>query len=246
MNSSLKAAHDVLVNVKQKTLNFLFAQQVGGNGESYSDFAARFVQIFYDNEYHRALAEKHNLIAEKTRFYECLTDTIKDVVGDFSDISGFVKEYRDIELYNKHINRQHAEITTGDVFEIDSKYYLLISQSCDTYIRVDGNRKLEYATLLEIGIHTDKKHIHNHAYPLCYFPGIDKHAAVLLQSSINVPFELLDLCVFNEDGTSTLDLENKAEIDEEIKKYTINFRKLYERTYKRIADINNAKTTVLK
>lgn len=244
MKDSLDAANAILSKVKQKTLNYLFTQQVGGNGESYSDFAARFVQIFYDNEYNRAVAQKHNLIVEKTRFYEKLTEVVKDQVGHLNTISDIIKEYREVELYNKHINLQHSEITTGDVFEVDGNYYVLVSQSCDTFIRPEGNRKLEYATLLSIGIHTDKTHVHNHAYPLNYFPGMGKGSAVLLQSFISVPFEILDLCVFNRDGSATLELRKEEQIDDELKSFSNSYGKIYKTTYKSIKEIDDAKSIV--
>ena len=124
-------------------MNSLFTNKVQKNGESYTDFAARFVQIFHYDGYNKAIAQKYNEITSKAKYYESLCSVVSDNFGNNKELTDIIKEYREIELYNRHINAQHCEIATGDIFEIDGLVYLLVSQSCDTYLRQNGERKLK-------------------------------------------------------------------------------------------------------
>ena len=246
MRHGLERSNAIIGKVKQDTLNYLFSQKVKENGESYSDFAARFVQIFQENEYNKAIADKHSEIAEKTRYYEKLVDTIGDSIGNKQIITQTIKDYRQIELYNGHVNAQHAEVTTGDVFLIEEKFYLLVSQACDVYLREDGERKLEKAVLLQIDTHTDKTHIHNHAYPLDIFPERAMvHPAVKFQSFIVVPFELLDLCVYNADGYAKLLLDAEKRENKAFK-FSSNYNKRYKAVCKVIESVKESIDIVKK
>lgn len=160
LSDGLTDASTKIQSVRQKTLNALFSNKVQKNGESYTDFAGRFVQIFHYDGYNRAIAQKYGEIASKAKYYEALCAVISDNEGNSKELTGVLKEYREIELFNKHINAQHCEIATGDIFEISGSFYLLVSQSCDTYLRKNGERKLVEATLLEISDDGVKGSIH--------------------------------------------------------------------------------------
>lgn len=239
MNSSVASANAIVCGVRQKTLNYLFANKVGDNGESYADFAARFVQIFQEDEFNKALADFHSVISKKTRYYENLLDLIKDQVGNEKEFTDIIKNFRNIELYNEHINGQHAEITTGDVFEVEGGYYILVSQSCDIYLRADGKRKLKNAVLLRIDRYTDSKNIHHHAYPLSCFLDVE-NPAVIFQSVMILPFELLDLCTLNDDGVSRIIIDDSDAIKEGLYKFSNNYINRYHVIFDKIKEIDES------
>lgn len=110
----VSTASSKVQRIRQKTLNYLFANKASVRGESYIEVAARLVQIFHQDEYNKAIAGQHSLIAEKAHYYEKLCAAITETVGNEQALTSTLKEYRDIELYNKHINAQHCEIATGD------------------------------------------------------------------------------------------------------------------------------------
>lgn len=205
--------------IRQKTLNYLFTNKVSAKGEPYIEVAARLVEIFHQDEYNRAIAGRHSLIAEKARYYEKLCSAITEPIGNEKQLTSTLKEYRAIELYNEHVNQQHCEIATGDIFEIGSSYFLLVSQSCDTCLRSDGHRKLKFASLLEIQDNKETKY----SYKLSCFLNMKK-PVVLYHSLKTIPFEVLDLCVFNTNGQSSIVLNDLANFEKDLESYTQNYR----------------------
>lgn len=215
----VSSASTRIQKIRQKTLNYLFANKASTRGEPYIEVAARLVQIFQQDEYNRAIAGQHGLIAEKVHYYEKLCATIAEAAGNEQELTSTLKEYREIELYNKHINAQHCEIATGDIFKIGSSYFLLVSQACDTCLRSNGHRKLEFASLLEIQDNTQTKF----SYPLSCFLDMQK-PVVTYHALKTIPFDILDLCVFNENGQATVALGDIASFDKTLEAYTNNYR----------------------
>ena len=236
LSDGVSTASDKVLRIRQKILNYLFAEKVSGRGESYTESAARLVQIFQQDGYNRAIAEKHSLIAEKARYFEKLCTDITEMVGDKKAMTSALKEYRNIELYNNYVNKQRSEIATGDIFEIESKYYILVSQACDTYLRSDGHRKLEFASLLEI---QDNKEI-EYSYKLSCFLKMQKPAVIYHELKI-IPFDILDLCVFNDDGKASIALKELKKFDKELEFYTGNYRIRFAEVFNTVMGIQTSK-----
>ena len=230
------AASARVLKIRQKILNYLFANKVSVRGESYTEEAARLVQIFQQDEYNRAIARKHRLIAEKARYYEKLCTEIIETIGDEKGVKSILKEYRGVELYNNYVNEQHSEIATGDIFEIESKYYILVSQACDTYLRSDGHRKLEFASLLEIQDNKQPKY----SYRLSCFLEMQKPTVIYHNLKI-IPFDILDLCVFNDSGKASIALKKIETFGKEIEAYTINYRNRFAKVLNTVSDIQATK-----
>ena len=219
LSDGVTEASTKVQRIRQKTLNYLFANKASVRGEPYTEVAARLVQIFHQDEYQRAVSGQHYLIAEKARYYEKLCSAIAEPIGNEKALTSTLKEYRDIELYNKHVNAQHCEIATGDIFKIGSSYFLLVSQACDTCLRSDGHRKLAFASLLEI---LDNKQT-EFSYPLSCFLEMQK-PVVMYHALKTIPFDILDLCVFNSNGQSTVVLNELEAFSQDLEAYTSNYR----------------------
>lgn len=240
LSDGLSEASSRVQKIRQKTLNYLFSNKASARGEPYIEVAARLVQIFHQDEYNKAVAGRYMAIAEKARYYEHLCSAINETVGNERVLTATLKEYRDIELYNKHINEQHCEIATGDIFKIDSSYFLLVSQACDTCLRTDGRRKLEYASLLEI---QDNKQV-KFSYSLPCFLDM-KNPAVMYHALKILPFEILDLCTYNASGQATVLLKDVADHEGELKLYTDNFRLRFYEVHRKLKEIH-FNCTILK
>ncbi len=240
LNTSIESATKRILGIKQKTLNYLFNEKVERKGESCIDFMARLVQILQTEEYNKALAYEHNTIAEKMKYYEELCNAIKDATGNATEMTPILKELRDIELYNRYINLQFIELSTGDIFLINSSYYLLVSQACDTYLRPDGCRKLKNAILLEI-VSEGKSEFN---YPLSCFRGLKK-PMVMYQNQISIPFDILDLCVINENGQASIDMSYFQDIEDvKLKNHSKNFNKRLKIICVHLKAINESKSTI--
>ena len=220
LSDSLSEANTQIQKIRQKSLGFLFGSKVSKNGESYTGFVARLVQIFYNDEFNKAIAGKFEQIAIKKKYYEDLCEVVADSVGNEKELTKAVMPYRKKELYNTHINAQHCEIATGDIFEIGGATYILVSQSCDTYLRADGSRELKQATLLEI---VDDTIPRKYAYKLSCYDEMRK-PAVVFRNKLQIPFEVLDLCVYNKSGQAMADVSDMTKHEKALSLYTKNYQ----------------------
>lgn len=236
LSDGVTEASTKVQRIRQKTLNYLFANKASVRGEPYTEIAARLVQIFHQDEYQRAVAGQHDLIAEKARYYEKLCSAIAEPVGNEKALTSTLKEYRDIELYNKHVNAQHCEISTGDIFKIGSSYFLLVTQACDTCLRSDGHRKLDFASLLAIQDNTQT----DFSYPLSCFLEMQK-PVVVYHTLETIPFDILDLCVFNSNGQSTVVLKEQEAFSKDLEAYTSNYRIRFGEVLKFVKAIQSSK-----
>lgn len=63
------------------------------------------------------------------------------------------------EIFDYDINSKHLPISSGDIFKINEKYYLLFGQPCDLMIRYNGKdnvRSSRIAELIEISLENPK------------------------------------------------------------------------------------------
>lgn len=241
LSDSLSEANTEIQKIRQKSLGFLFGSKVSKNGESYTDFAARLVQIFHNDEYNKAIAGKFDQIASKKKYYEDLCAVVADAVGNEKELTETIIPYREKELFNKHINAQHCEIATGDIFSIDGSVYLLVSQSCDTYLRADGCRELNNATLLEIVDDTKQR---KYAYKLSCFTGMKK-PTVVFRNLKQIPFEILDLCVYNTSGHAMADISDISVHEEALALYTKNYQLRFASIVNKLAEVHS-KCSIVK
>lgn len=120
------------------------------------------------------------------------------------------------ELYeqDEHINRYHLPIEVGDIFErqrADSlKRYVLLAQPCDLMVRSDGERhpELRRVPLVEICA-TPERPQYAEEMP-CFGQSLSEHWYVKLRMVHYVRPCILDLCVFNQDGTAMLPIDGSA------------------------------------
>lgn len=209
MKNSIDASEKKLFSIRQDTLNYLLDEMVRENGESYLEFLSRFVNIFQTDAYENALANNFEIIAEKIRYYKQISNIANIKTGDIKKETQNVKEFRCIELYNYHINKQHFEVSTGDIFKINGQCYLLVSQPCDACLRDDGTRVLKEANLLLICDDNKTKYF---IHKLSCF-GEYTTPIVKFRAQIVFPFEILDLCVLNDDGKAKLSMEQLSNVE---------------------------------
>lgn len=223
---SCDKAIDDLHKIDQKTLNYVFTKKVQNNGESYFDFFNSLVRIFQEEEYSYLLSTKKMNISDNISHYQKLCNDIPQESNNITEVQNILSEVRKKELYDIYINQKHNEISTGDVFKIKNDYYVLVTQSCDTYLRGDGKRKLDKAILLKVKENPNTQY----KYELSCFNDFEKEynkPAVIFQENCIVPFEILDLCVVNEDGKSCIDTALFSDDKALEFCYTSNFKNRY-------------------
>ncbi|CAE6883608.1 hypothetical protein ACOMICROBIO_LMKGKHOH_01008 [Vibrio sp. B1FIG11] len=120
------------------------------------------------------------------------------------------------EIFDFSINRIHSPLSSGDIFEFESKKYILIEQACDLLVRGStGSRKLTEATLIpfterEIKQGNNKQKVSFYQkeseskYHMLQVPNAESTNYYYLfnfSEAITVNINWLDLCVYNSDGS---------------------------------------------
>jgi len=239
---SVMAASENIFSIKHGTLNYLLEEKVAKNGESCIDFMTRLIHILLSEQYNQSIAAVIKDVSERVCGYQELCAIIEDKVGDQNKQDGILKKIREMEMYNSHINTMFMELSTGDVYMIGSCPYILISQACDVFLREGGARKLQTATLLPI----ENEAHGDYVYKLSCFRNYSQ-PSVVLDKPIHVPFEVLDLCVLNDDGVASIGtalIENGME--NSFDAHSVNFNKRILAVIERIKTVYENKTLLDK
>lgn len=142
----------------------------------------------------------------------------------------------------EYLNENHLPLELGDIFEkTDStsrKRYILLAQPCDLIVRRDGKRhpELDHVPLAEVAQPTSD--LSDYSPPMEYFgESPSERWVVKLKQVHQVHASILDLCVFNDDGLATMQLN--AQAHEPIRpawkaRYKI-LAKLFEHLFKRLS-----------
>ena len=120
------------------------------------------------------------------------------------------------ELYESddHINKNHLPLELGDIFERvgtgSTKRYILLAQPCDLMVRGDGKRhpEMHRVPLVEV-VAAEEAPRYSEEMP--YFSESPAERwFVKLKLVHYVRLCILDLCVFNQDGTAKLSVDGNV------------------------------------
>jgi hypothetical protein len=123
------------------------------------------------------------------------------------------------ELYEspEHLNRNHFPLELGDIFAktgTDSqKRYILLAQPCDLMVRGNGLRQPEIAhvPLAEVvKVEADSETPHYAEKMAYYGDSPNENWYVKLKQVHQVRVCFLDLCVFNDDGSASMQIDGEA------------------------------------
>jgi len=123
------------------------------------------------------------------------------------------------ELYESadYLNKNHLPLELGDIFaktDTDSKkHYILLTQPCDLMVRKNGKRQPEmvHVPLAEVAPALPESVPAHYAEEMGYFGGnANERWYVKLKQVHQVRVCLLDLCVFNNDGTAFIQSDGEA------------------------------------
>lgn len=159
---------------------------------------------------------------------------------------------------DKIINSLHLPLENGDIFQITEGrgkgYYILVTQECDLMMRTSplGSRSSETATLLSIKdltrkqlddliikyyeINSSDSHFFANKFRLDYFKDkTNDIGLVRFTDSHIVNLDVLDLCVFDNEGHAKLDLASSFDQNLVSTAWENRYKKLYDK-FKKHAD----------
>lgn len=217
-----------LHEIRRAALSYIFFKKVESKGESYFDFFARLVQIFHNDEYSKTIANKRLQISMQIKHFVELVKIIQSG-GSVKEFAEDLIAIREKELFDTQINKKHCEISSGDIFKIGDDYYILATQSCDTFLRTEGERRLKScATLLKIVDNNNE----DFRYELSCFKDekVDMNKpSIIYRDYIFMPFEILDLCVASECGIACIKLQDLMSDSNLDIGFTTNYKKRYDK-----------------
>lgn len=154
------------------------------------------------------------------------------------------------EIYDKGdvINKLRKPLENGDIFEIGNDKYILVAQACDMMVRATGAKAgLRSAKVVhlfkietqEYSIHKEKKekkgvdHYLRDKHALPYFnDSTDNVGVVMFSDYIIVDVDLLDLCVFNDDGECSISLNTANDK----RYYSLAWQKRYDYLHSKLTE----------
>ena len=201
IKKGLEESENQSKSIKQDTLNYLINKKVIKLGEASFDVIIRIIKLLLDHSINTIIADNFSSIANMIVRYEEDYE-ILGTKSNYNDARDELEKLRLIEMYDDTINQRFKEVEMGDIFQYNNEFYILISQSCDIALRAEGNRNLTYGNLLKICEENpqNKEYIVELSCFLNY-----KEPYVILQNSLSIPFDILDLCAQNKDGIAEID-----------------------------------------
>lgn len=217
LSSAATIAGDTIKSIRDEAIHKVFLLGSKSEGVSPLETFHRLMMVILKTDISKQLCKNYDVISKLIYDYSELCSwcaTKSDKKGDFEKI----EKIRRDECYDENINSMYSSVSYGDIFLINNKHYLLLSQSCNVMIRSNGQRKSQCATLVQIECldKSDESH-----YLLEYYNPRKKHC-VSYNNSINIDFLVLDLCCLNADGE--LSLNNDFKFEEVKHRYTDGMR----------------------
>ncbi len=195
LDTALKKSAGIMSELQDETINKVILLGSMNDGVSPVETFQRLMMIIIQSDIVCTIGTKFDSISKLIHNYHelckwCAIDL--PAAEDFRTI----EDLRSTECYDMNINILYSAVGYGDIFSINNKYYLLLSQACNISIRSNGERKARCATLLEIvtcdpGRESSRK--------IDYFP-MQTESYVSFNNAINIDFTVLDLCSLNNNG----------------------------------------------
>lgn len=201
----------------------------------------RITENIYEQEVRKLMIEKGyakniNPILKQSKLISDIKFEITPGLNPYK--TKYKLRHQDLYDAGEEINRLHLPIENGDIFQVTegtgrNKYFILIGQECDLMMRTKplGSRSSVNAvgSLVEIKSYTieDLKakidgsnrsgtpnHFYANKFKLDYFrSGTTDVGVALFTEGHTVNLDMLDLCVFQNDGKSILDLNTPFDTD---------------------------------
>jgi hypothetical protein len=232
-------------NIAQSTVNQMIFNYSNTEGVSIIETLSRVLLVYTKFDYNQKLKSKFNDVSKLIWEYERLPD-IK--LGTIRGDSREVNIIRNIEKYNTFVNDMYYPIGFGDIFNINGKEYLLISQTCDIVLRGSGERKIQKGILLRLSNVKPKSGDEGNGksyFELKYYKEGQPHY-VLFKEVIQLELNVLDLCALNDNGVADIAIDELNHIFENDYRFSVGLRYRLKFIVNKIKETYEKKGTVEK
>ncbi len=188
------------------------------------------IRIWFENALNlytnTAISNSKNPVFTSTIGLSKLISKTDDEENDLpDDFKKHLKELNTNEIFDYSVNAKHLPIAPGDVFISNEEYFVVIGQVCDISLRSDFKRGSKLAKIITATFEipgTGKKHKakvvrDNPEYvKLNCFRNEKQELGFLkieltAKKTLYLDFPALDLCMYNSDGKSSVDISKPLE-----------------------------------
>lgn len=130
-------------------------------------------------------------------------------------VGQYLKDLRKAEIFEngEYLNKIHAPIDNGDIFEISGKNYILLFQSCNLALRKNGKRKTNMGYVLPLSEEDPKEKSNEVFVEYLNYREDNKLYKIKLSEACPINISVLDLTSFSESGEARIDCSPESEID---------------------------------
>ena len=214
-DGSVKSVKEFMHSLGNDTIHRIFFLSGKEEGVVPIDIFQRFFLAMINDKISAEIAKRYDKISQHIYHYIRLCSLATIAKKDEDDYSKILS-VRIAECYDNYINDRYMPVLSGDIFKIQNKseneYYFLIGQACNLTVRTTAKRVTKCATLVQI-TQEDAKSKENEVSPLLpldYFYKYTENPTKKLQwvidfnNTINVDFNVLDLCSLHKSGEAKL------------------------------------------
>ncbi|MHC4616921.1 MAG: hypothetical protein ACYTEQ_04115 [Planctomycetota bacterium] len=201
-------ANKELMNVDIYDFDYMVLDSSKEEGIWEAETLFRLFEIVRRDEFRRSAFDVHNRAALDQRISQIRRiHEVDTIPGEDRYPSAQRWKIRCLELYEngQFINEAHLPLELGDIFQIGKSKYILLAQPCDLMVRDSSGGRVEVVSLVKITENAPENPSSGVSFTLDWFSESGKKAYVKFRSRCHVAVIVLDLAVFNHDGSCRLD-----------------------------------------
>ncbi len=206
-SSAYKTLEDGLKEIDPATFDRLIISSSIDEGCWEFDLLSRIIQVYLNRGIKTEMKKQFSVFQRNTNSLRGFHDDTQNenVNKDILEALERDEAYDDIE----YINSVFSAVSNGDIFQIGSKYFILLGQPCNLSIRDEGleeekgkrNYKLDQAFVLPLIKDENKAYCEKLLYPFN-----DEFVRVSFPNRQRISLTMLDLVAYNATGEAIIDL----------------------------------------
>ena len=212
LEKSLKKSIDELRNISPKTFNQIIQKASNKEGIWEIDTFFRLFSIINNYNNYETLTSSTNV--------ELFNNSIQKIRSLDKVETGYFYNHKDshavglrskeVFFEGKTLNKLHYPIANGDIFQIGTRKYILLVQPCNLTLRSDGRRNYNYDKGIMIPLkEIESSKVNPITNQIIKNPNItnEKKLCAIFPNYKILSLNILDLCVFRDDGKCIIDLK---------------------------------------
>lgn len=208
VNEACTILENGLKSIDPATFNRMVIASSKAEGCWEFESLSRIIMIYLNRGLKQGIKKQFAEFQQNTNSIRALDGpNSSEIIND--EILNFI---RGEEWYDEidYVNQVYSPVSNGDIFQIESDYYILLSQPCSLSIRSQGIRdyKLDQAFLIPLATEEKvkgKTYLDSSLKGKLQFPFMDYEYSIFADCK-RVSLSMLDLVSYNDNGVASIDI----------------------------------------